>query len=48
LLGERRELALVGLLERQAFSGGAIEVALHLRIIDPGIEVGEVPFRQHA
>jgi hypothetical protein len=48
LLGERRELALEGLLERQAFSGGAIEVALYLRIIDPGVEVGEVPFRQHA
>ena len=47
-LDERRELALKGLLERQAFGGAAIEVALDLRIIDPGIEVGEVPFRQHA
>ncbi len=47
-LDERRELALVGLLERQAFGGAAIEVARNLRIIDPGIEIGEVPFRQHA
>jgi hypothetical protein len=47
-LDKRRELALKGLLERQAFGGAAIEVALDLRIIDPGIEVGEVPFRQHA
>jgi len=47
-LDERRELALKGLLERQAFGGAALEVALDLRIIDPGIEVGEIPFRQHA
>jgi hypothetical protein len=46
--GERCELALVGLLEGQAFGGAVIEIALHLRIIEPGIEIGEIPFRQRA
>ena len=45
-IGERRELALVGFLERQAFGVGAIEIAGNARIVEPGIEVGQVPFRQ--
>ena len=55
-LGERRsgvgpirngaELALVVTLERKALGIAAIEVALHIRIVDPGVEVGEIPFRQ--
>src|SRR5262249_14379351 len=45
--GERRELALVGLLEGEAFGSATLEIALHLRIIEPGIEIGESPFRQH-
>jgi len=43
---ERGELALVSLLERDAFGVGAVEVALHLRRIDRGVEVGEIPFGQ--
>ena len=45
---ERRQLAFVGLLEREAFGSTAIEIALHLRIIERGIEVREIPFRQRA
>src|SRR6266540_1703776 len=47
-LGKRRELTFVGLLECEAFGSTAIEIALHLRIIEPGIEVREIPFRQRA
>ena len=46
--GERGELALVGLLEGEAFGSAPLEIALHLRIIEPGIEIGEIPLRQHA
>src|SRR6266540_1101027 len=46
--GERRQLAFVGLLEREAFGSTAIEIALYLRIIDAGIEIAEIPFRQGA
>src|SRR6478752_2863971 len=45
-IGERRKLALVRLFEGNAFRIGAIEVALHLRVVHPAIEVGEIPFRQ--
>ena len=48
LVGERGELALVGLLECNAFHVGAIEIVLYLWIVDPVIEVGEIPFRQRA
>ena len=47
-VGERSELTLVGLLEGETFRVGAIEVALHLRVVDPGVEIGEIPFRQRA
>ena len=47
-IGERRKLALVRLFEGNAFRIGAIEVALHLRVVDPAIEIGEIPFRQDA
>ena len=46
--GERRELALVGLLEGQAVGIGAIEVALDGGIVEAGIERAEVPFGQRA
>ncbi len=45
-LRERGELALVGFLEGDAVGIGAIEIALDLRIVDPGVEIGEIPFRQ--
>ena len=47
-IGERRKLALVCLFEGNAFRVGAIEVALHLRVVDPTVEIGEIPFRQRA
>ena len=47
-LDERCELALIGLLEGNALRVCAIEIALHPRIIDPGIEIGKIPFRQRA
>src|SRR4029078_8823403 len=47
-VGKRRELALVCLFARDAFRIGAIEIALHLRVVDSAIEVGQVPFRQGA
>jgi len=47
-LGERRELALVLPLESEAFGSAALEIAFHLRIIEPGVEIGEIPFRQRA
>ena len=40
--------ALVGLLEGDRLGIDAIEIALHARIIDPRIEVVQVPFRQRA
>jgi hypothetical protein len=40
------ELALVGLLERHAVGIDPVEVAFDLGRIDPGIEIGEIPFRQ--
>ena len=46
--GERRELALVGLLEGQAVGIGAVEVALDGGIVEAGIELAEVPFGQRA
>ena len=46
--GERRELALVILLEGQAVGIGAIEVALDGGIVEAGIERAEVPFGQRA
>src|SRR5262245_44619011 len=44
--GERRELAFVGLLECEAFGSTTIEIALDLRIIEPGVKIREIPFRQ--
>ena len=54
--GERRalprrhvgKLALVGLLEGDAFAFRSGEIALKLRAVDARIEIGEVPFRQRA
>ena len=40
------ELALVGLLEGDAVGVGAIEIALDRRIVQAGIEVGEIPLGQ--
>jgi hypothetical protein len=45
-VGEACELALVGFLERQALGVGTIEIARDARIVEPRIEVGEIPFRQ--
>ena len=45
---DRRELALVGLLEGDRVGVAAVEVRLDPRIVDPGIEIGEIPFRQLA
>src|SRR5262249_17434051 len=45
---ERGELALVGVLERDALGVGTIEIALDRRIFDPGVKVVEIPFRQRA
>ena len=42
------EFALVGLLERGAFGLGAGEIGGHLRRIDAGIEIGQIPFRERA
>ena len=39
------ELTFVARLERDAVGISAIEVAPHLRIVDPGIQVGQVPLR---
>src|SRR5262249_10222683 len=47
-LGKRREPAFEILLEGPAILIGAIEIALHLRIVDAGIEGVEVPFGQRA
>jgi hypothetical protein len=43
---QRREFALVRLLEGKAVGVGAIEVALDGGIVDAGVEVGQVPFRK--
>src|ERR671930_2027180 len=48
VVGERRQLAFVGLLECEAFGSTAIEIALDLRIIEPGVKIREIPFRQRA
>ena len=45
---ERGELALEILLEGDAVAVGAVEIALHRRVIDPGIERGEIPLGQFA
>ena len=42
------QLALKGLLESRAFGIGATEIALDRRIVEAGIEVGEIPFGQRA
>ena len=42
--GKRGELSLIGLLEGETFGIGAIEIALDLRIVDPGIEIGQIPY----
>ncbi len=42
------KLALIGFLERHALSIGPIEIAADRRIVEAGIKVGEVPFRQRA
>jgi hypothetical protein len=47
-VGERRKLALICLFESNAFRVGAIEIALHLRIIDPAIKISQIPLRQRA
>jgi len=47
-VGEPGKLALICLFESNAFRVGPIEITLHLRIIDAGIEVGQIPFRQRA
>ena len=45
---ERFKVALVGLLEGDAFGLGPFDVALELGRFDAGIEIGQVPFRQRA
>ena len=40
------EFALKGALESDAFGVDAIEVAPDRRIVEAGIEVGQIPFRQ--
>ena len=47
-LGEPRELALEILLERDRIVVRPIEIALHRRVVDAGVEVGEVPLGQGA
>ena len=42
------ELALVVRLERDAIGSHRFEIARHFRRIDPGIEIGKVPFRKLA
>ena len=37
------ELALIGLLEGDAVGIGAIEIALDRHIVEPGVEIGEIP-----
>ncbi len=44
-IGKRGELSLIVLLEGQTFGIGAIEIAFDQRIVDPGIEIGEIPDR---
>ena len=46
--GHGGELALVGLLEGQAVSIGAVEIALDRRIVETGIKIGEIPLGQAA
>src|SRR5262249_19274186 len=46
--GDRRQPALIVLFECPAVFIGAIEVALHLGIVDSGIEIAEVPLGQRA
>ena len=48
LLRERRELTLVGVLEGEAFGSAAFEIAVDLRIIEPGVKISQIPFRQRA
>ena len=45
-LRQLKKLALEGALERNAFGIDALEVALDRRIVQAGIEVGQIPFRQ--
>ncbi len=40
------ELAFIGFLESHAFCISAIEIALDRRIVETGIEVGQIPFGQ--
>ena len=47
-VGQRCELAFIIVLEGEAFSRTAIEIALYPRIIKPRIKIGQVPFRQRA
>ena len=48
LIEKRGELALEVILERLAVLVGAVEIALHLRVVDAGIKIAEVPFGQIA
>src|SRR5262249_59597878 len=45
---ERRELTFKRLREACAVGIAAVEVARDLRIVKTRIEIGEIPFRQHA
>jgi hypothetical protein len=45
-LRQFRELTLEGILEGDAFGIDVIEVALDRRIVEAGIKVGQIPFRQ--
>jgi hypothetical protein len=45
---ELRELALVGLFEREALRVDAVEILFYLGVVDARIEVGQIPFRQAA
>ena len=42
------ELALIGILERDAFGVGLIEIALDGRIVDAGVKIAEVPLGQRS
>ncbi len=48
LIKQRRQLAFEVVLERLAILVGAVEIAFHLRVVNPGIKVVEIPFGQIA
>ena len=42
------KLALIGFLKGDTLGVGAVEIALDRRIVEPGIKIAEIPFRQSA